>query len=106
MEVISCDGLNPQLSCPSGYGQAGIPLGLRLKYFTCYKLQTDSNPGKNGTLCGAPFGKCGGMMPSMEGCPVGYNYSGAYALCYKTNPAQQDASGTRCGYGSSVICEI
>jgi hypothetical protein len=106
MEVISCDGLNPQLSCPLGYGQAGIPLGWRLEYFTCYKLQTDSNPGKNGTLCGAPFSKCGGMMPARDGCPLGYNYSQPYALCHKTNPGQQDASGTWCGYGSIVNCTI
>jgi hypothetical protein len=84
-EVISCDGLNPQLSCPSGYGQAQIDIGLRLQYITCYKLQTDSNPGKNGTLCGAPFSRCGGIMPSMEGCPPGYNYTQTFELCYKTN---------------------
>jgi hypothetical protein len=102
--VVSCAGLDPGLSCPSGYGQTTISQGWHQRFYTCYKLQTDSNPGIFGTLCGAPFGKCGGMMPSRDGCPVGYNYTQAYASCYKTNSAQQDALGTWCGYGSFVTC--
>ncbi|CAF3549470.1 unnamed protein product [Rotaria sp. Silwood1] len=73
-----CGQVNPEDdTCPSGYSYNAWPIsktGTGVMKF-CSKLDTNTNVGQVGTICGLTLGpggpKCGQRDPWSEGCPDG-----------------------------------